>query len=369
MGECFSFKASNRLFALGVEARRFPTDARLVCPHDTGYKWTVPPEYETKLQVVCVYAQKGGVGKTTTTGMMASELVRRGHRVLMVDADPQCNLSLNYIRHFERLSTVVANVPDDEKFTRNTIYSFFDGVRDKTMRVSAKRCIESKPGLFILPGDVRLVTVENMFAKHPVGVMCDAMVYGIRATAWYYGVDYVLIDLNPAGSMMNKCLVMTADSLVMPTDLGSFSIQSFQHATHALFKSWRDSFDSNNVPHFRGLIVNRMRGPPNVVRNDEGEEDAGKLKKAMNVFCARIVHAGFSVAPAVSHTDRNICPMGDLVAIAENACIAPQDVTDEDVAAAQFRSTNVDRRSIRGIRDVVQVSIREIVDTLFPEAV
>ena len=42
---------------------------------------------------VALYNHKGGVGKTTLTVNIASALAKAGKRVLLVDADPQCNLT------------------------------------------------------------------------------------------------------------------------------------------------------------------------------------------------------------------------------------------------------------------------------------
>jgi chromosome partitioning protein len=44
-------------------------------------------------KVICVGNQKGGVGKTTTTLNLGVGLVRQGKRVLLVDADPQSDLT------------------------------------------------------------------------------------------------------------------------------------------------------------------------------------------------------------------------------------------------------------------------------------
>ena len=47
------------------------------------------------MKTIVLSNQKGGVGKTTTSNALAAGLNNRGYRVLAVDLDPQCNLSLS----------------------------------------------------------------------------------------------------------------------------------------------------------------------------------------------------------------------------------------------------------------------------------
>ena len=42
---------------------------------------------------IVLFNHKGGVSKTTTTFHLGWMLASKGHRVILVDADPQCNLS------------------------------------------------------------------------------------------------------------------------------------------------------------------------------------------------------------------------------------------------------------------------------------
>jgi cellulose biosynthesis protein BcsQ len=45
-------------------------------------------------KIISVFNNKGGVGKTILTWNIGDALARRGKKVLLVDFDPQCNLSL-----------------------------------------------------------------------------------------------------------------------------------------------------------------------------------------------------------------------------------------------------------------------------------
>lgn len=50
------------------------------------------------MKAVSVINYKGGVGKTTVTANIASEMAYRGKKVLVIDLDPQTNLTFSYMK-------------------------------------------------------------------------------------------------------------------------------------------------------------------------------------------------------------------------------------------------------------------------------
>ncbi len=54
---------------------------------------TKPDARRKQMQIVAVINYKGGVGKTTATANLAAELAWRGHKILVLDLDPQASLT------------------------------------------------------------------------------------------------------------------------------------------------------------------------------------------------------------------------------------------------------------------------------------
>ena len=54
---------------------------------------------QAKTQVIMTFIHAGGAGKTTTTRDIGAELARRGYRILLVDLDPQANLTYLSLIH------------------------------------------------------------------------------------------------------------------------------------------------------------------------------------------------------------------------------------------------------------------------------
>jgi len=120
------------------------------------------PKPRSRAKRISVFNHKGGVGKTTLTMNIAAALTDLGKRVLLVDSDPQCNLT----------SYLIANdVLDDllDKADANkgsTVWSALKPVSEAIGGFKFVPPIETGiPNLFLLPGDIRLSEFETDLAE------------------------------------------------------------------------------------------------------------------------------------------------------------------------------------------------------------
>src|ERR1051325_9311499 len=112
---------------------------------------------------ISIFNHKGGVGKTTLTFNIAASLADLGHKVLLVDSDPQCNLSA-YLIEAPVLDDLLDQSDDAE--TGETLWSAVKPVVDGEGGVKKIEPIEIRDNLFLVPGDIRLSDFENKLAAY-----------------------------------------------------------------------------------------------------------------------------------------------------------------------------------------------------------
>ena len=136
-------------------------------------------------RVIAIANQKGGVGKTTTTGNLGIGLARQGKRVLLVDADAQGSLtaSLGYTEPDSlevTLATIMGNLINDEEIEPA------DGI------------LHHDEGIDLMPGNIELSGLEVSLVNV---MMRERIMQGyISRMKEYY--DYILIDCMPSLGMI-----------------------------------------------------------------------------------------------------------------------------------------------------------------------
>lgn len=195
-------------------------------------------------QKIVFFNHKGGVSKTTTTFNLGWMLAEKGCRVLLVDADPQCNLTAlilneNFEKYYLEEATKNNNIKDGVKVA-------FEG---KPNPITALLCPSSErnPNLFLLPSHANLSeydaalsfaqTSNNAIStlQNLPGAFNDL----INKTSERYAIDFVLIDLSPALSAINQNLFVLADFFIIPTNPDPFSIMAL-NTLGSILPRWVD---------------------------------------------------------------------------------------------------------------------------------
>src|SRR5262249_12886814 len=171
-------------------------------------------------RVISLFNHKGGVSKTTTTFNLGWMLARKKKRVLMVDCDPQCNLT-GMVLGFEHLESanVIEGVKDGHALNiRDALAPAFES---RPSLIQAVECVKV-PGndrLLLLPGHIGLAEYEVTLgiAQELSGSLVTlrnlpgSLRYLIDKTAEKYKVDVVLVDMSPSLGAVNQNLLTTSD--------------------------------------------------------------------------------------------------------------------------------------------------------------
>lgn len=153
----------------------------------------------------CFYSQKGGVGKSTLTFNVGYELARLGKKVLMVDADPQGNLSATAANNFER---TISNVLVKDRSLGLTPCSAADAIHETQWK-----------NLFIIPADRNLALVGAWLTVSPAGML--RMKTTLAPIADF---DFMLVDSSPTNSHLSWSAISCIDSVIIPVCAGFYEV-------------------------------------------------------------------------------------------------------------------------------------------------
>lgn len=151
-------------------------------------------------KIIAVTNQKGGVGKTTTTLSLGVGLVRHGYKVLLVDADPQGDLttSLGWYNPDE-LNYTLSNLITDTLF------------RDSSANVR-NAILKHDEGVNIIPANIELSSIEAQL----VTAMSRETALKNILNEVKDDYDYILIDCMPSLGMITINALTAADSVIIP---------------------------------------------------------------------------------------------------------------------------------------------------------
>lgn len=209
------------------------------------------------VQKIALFNHKGGVSKTTTTFNLGWMLASKGKRVILVDSDPQCNLTGMALG--EETEDDEARIQEIYNTTSNIKTGLAPAFESQPRAIEAVDCIsvQGRDDLFLLPGHVGFAEYEvTLGIAQELGGSIQALknVPGsindlLEKTAAKFNADYVLIDMSPSLGSINQNLLMISDFFLVPTNADFFSVMAINSLVKVLprWYAWAKSASSLQV--------------------------------------------------------------------------------------------------------------------------
>lgn len=206
---------------------------------------------------IALFNHKGGVSKTTSVfhlGWMLSEL---GKKVLLVDCDPQCNLT-GVVLEYGKDDVYPFETKDTKKpqNIKDALAPAFEARPIEIAPVVAKK-VFSRDNLYVLPGHVGLSEYESSLAiaqelsgsLSTLQNLPGSLRHLFDITARKIKADYVLVDMSPSLGALNQNILMTSDAFIIPMAPDYFSAMALRSLARVLPKwhAWAEKAERQEV--------------------------------------------------------------------------------------------------------------------------
>src|ERR1019366_6142208 len=200
-----------------------------------------------KPHTLALFNHKGGVGKTTLAINMADAMADLGLRVLLIDADPQCNLTAFYLSE-KQLDDLLGESDD---VNGGTLWSAIKPVVDGKGPIKDIEAFEvpGNENVLFCPGDVLLADYEEELPSAWTGsfarkmrdydVMC-ALSRAVHAMGDKYKADIIIYDVGPNVGPLNRTLLLDMDYFATPVAADLFSLRALSTVGRSLARWIRD---------------------------------------------------------------------------------------------------------------------------------
>lgn len=190
---------------------------------------------------ICFFNNKGGVGKTTLVANLAAHLsLNLNQSVLVIDVDPQCNLTQYLLLDDEFTDTYDSDTP------KKTIYDVIQPIsmgKGYSNNLPIRKILEFK--IDLIAGDPRLALKEDWLAQD----WRDAKAGGTRGlrTTFIFSelisrvsdsYDFIFFDMGPSLGAINRSVLLSADYFIVPMSIDIFSMWAIKNIGQAL-KVWQ----------------------------------------------------------------------------------------------------------------------------------
>jgi chromosome partitioning protein len=209
--------------------------------------------------------QKGGVGKTTLTRELGIYVAGCGYKLLLVDCDPQGNLSKSLLAE--------------------TGEGLFEAFSDGTVPL-----ISLEGGLSLLCGDYRLSGLEKSLIGE---IDAYTRLRDVLSRPSIDGFDFIFLDTPPSLGVLTVNALVAAQSLIIPMNPSLYSLQGTNDLMRTISKV-RSSL--NPELSLLGVIVNAYDGVPVITRQIRGEIESSFKEKVFSTVLSKSIKIEEAIA-------------------------------------------------------------------------
>ncbi len=213
--------------------------------------------------IITVFNHKGGVGKTTLTLNLGAAFATMGKRVLLIDIDPQSNLTIG---------VGINPLKDIEEQGKKDIADLLLEPRVGLEDVVYKRAWGNLH-LDIVPAHIRLAD------KEPALISTIDIDRVLQRKLKNHGYDIVLIDPPPAFGKVNAIALMASDGVLIPTQFAPYPIRAIEYVL-ARLEAMRDAMET--PPRPLGIAVSMYNRTTSAANYEMKEKLSNILNKAAN---------------------------------------------------------------------------------------
>ena len=236
-----------------------------------------------KCKIIAIANQKGGVGKTTTTFNLGVGLVREGKRVLLIDCDPQGDLTIccGY-QDNDGIETTVSTIM--QKVIADENIAPYEGI------------IHHPEGVDLLPANIELSSMDLQL----VSTMNRERILATYINGVKSRYDYILLDCMPSLGMITVNAFTAADSVIIPVQAQYLPLKGMTQLTKTIGKVQKQL---NPKLRIDGIVLTLVAENTNLAKTTEQtiREYYGSRIKVfeshipMAVKCAEISVVGKSI--------------------------------------------------------------------------
>jgi cellulose biosynthesis protein BcsQ len=169
----------------------------------------------SSMKTIAVYHNKGGVGKTTVSTNLAAAFSKKGYRVLLIDIDAQANstFATGLVKfEFEE---------DDDLRERNVCNLIASAETGFVPEIARQSEYFIEPEIGVVPAHINLIAKQTELTT----LVASRTRLLIKLTQVANDYDLVIIDTPPSRDIYAEVALITADYLLIPSDLKPFANQ------------------------------------------------------------------------------------------------------------------------------------------------